>query len=177
MNATIARPTFDVPLAQSVATAAKDLLEGAGHVAVGSGDASLMEGDAAEKALNALLRRGGGSSRIDLIVLLQASPEVAFSLRVPAQAGADHHRPPAQTGAGSGSRRLSQLVIDGEMVCAPMSFGGTSGVARFDRPAPQVLDTIMGHGLEHHFNITNGDVQDELRMFARWVGLPVLALT
>ena len=71
-----------------------------------------------------------------------------------------------------------QLVIGGgEMVRAPKSFGGTSGVVRFDRPVPQVLDTIMDHGLEHHFNITYGDVQDELRMFARWAGLPVLELT
>ncbi len=71
-----------------------------------------------------------------------------------------------------------QLVIGGgEMVRAPKSFGGTSGVVRFDRPVPQVLDAIMGHGLEHHFNITYGDVEEELRMFAKWAGLPVLALT
>ncbi len=71
-----------------------------------------------------------------------------------------------------------QLVIGGgEMVRAPKSFTGTSGVIRFDRPAPEVFDTIMRAGLEHHFSITYGDYRDELRGFARLARLPVLELT
>jgi L-fucose isomerase-like protein len=79
-----------------------------------------------------------------------------------------HHTP----GAGY------QLVIGGgEMISAPPSFSGTSGVIRFDRPALQVFDTVMSEGLEHHFCIVYGDHQEALRTFARLAGLPVLALT
>lgn len=71
-----------------------------------------------------------------------------------------------------------QLVIGGgEMVRAPKSFSGTSGVVRFDRPATAVLDTVMQQGLEHHFCLTYGDYRTELRTFARLVGLPILELT
>ena len=71
-----------------------------------------------------------------------------------------------------------QLVIGGgEMVRAPLSFSGTNGVLRFDRPAADVLDTVMRQGLEHHFCITYGDYRAELRTFAGLVGLPILELT
>lgn len=71
-----------------------------------------------------------------------------------------------------------QLVIGGgEMVRAPKSFSGTSGVVRFDQPAATVFDTVMQQGLEHHFSITYGDYRAELRTFARLVGLPILELT
>jgi L-fucose isomerase-like protein len=70
-----------------------------------------------------------------------------------------------------------QLVIGGgEMVRAPASFGGTSGVIRFDRSAAEVLDTIMRHGLEHHVCLTYGDYRAELRMAAHRLDLPVLEL-
>jgi L-fucose isomerase-like protein len=71
-----------------------------------------------------------------------------------------------------------RLVIGGgEMLRAPKSFGGTSGVIRFDSPASEVLDVVMNRGLEHHFNITYGDVREELRVFADLVGLEVIELT
>ncbi|MEZ4863953.1 MAG: hypothetical protein R3C14_21720 [Caldilineaceae bacterium] len=71
-----------------------------------------------------------------------------------------------------------QLVIGGgEMVRAPKSFSGSSGVLRFDQPATTVFDRIMRHGLEHHFNITYGDYRTELRTFAALVGVSVLELT
>ncbi len=68
------------------------------------------------------------------------------------------------------------VVGGGEMVRAPMSFTGTSGVIRFDRPVPEVLDTVMREGLEHHFCIAYGDHREALRALARTVGLPVLDL-
>jgi L-fucose isomerase-like protein len=71
-----------------------------------------------------------------------------------------------------------ELVVGGgEMLRAPRSFGGTSGVIRFDRPAAQVLDTIMRRGLEHHLCLVYGDVRAELAAFAQLVGLPLLELT
>jgi L-fucose isomerase-like protein len=81
-----------------------------------------------------------------------------------------HHTPVGEGGY--------QLVIGGgEMVRAPKSFGGTSGVVRFDRPAREVFDTVMAAGLEHHFCIVYGDYREELRAFARLADLPVLELT
>src|SRR5690606_10780044 len=51
-----------------------------------------------------------------------------------------------------------RLVIGGgNMISAPPSFSGTSGVIRFDRPALAVFDTVMAEGLEHHFCIVYGD--------------------
>ena len=71
-----------------------------------------------------------------------------------------------------------QLVIGGgEMIRAPKSYGGTSGVVRFDRPAVDVFDTVMRKGLEHHFCITYGDHRAALHTFAQLVGLPTLDLT
>jgi L-fucose isomerase-like protein len=71
-----------------------------------------------------------------------------------------------------------QLIIGGgEMVRAPQSYSGTSGVVRFDQPAAVVLDRVMRHGLEHHFCITYGDFAEELRLFAELVGIPTFALT
>ncbi|MBX2997765.1 MAG: L-fucose/L-arabinose isomerase family protein [Caldilineaceae bacterium] len=71
-----------------------------------------------------------------------------------------------------------QLVIGGgEMIAAPPSFSGTSGVVRFDRPVLQVLDTIMAEGLEHHLCLVYGDYRSALRAFARLADLPVLDLT
>ena len=82
-----------------------------------------------------------------------------------------------RTGQGSGSAAYRLVIGGGEMVRAPKSFGGTSGVIRFDAPATTVLDRIMAHGLEHHLNITYGDVRESLRAFARLVGLTTIELT
>ena len=70
------------------------------------------------------------------------------------------------------------LVIGaGEMLRAPLSFAGTSGVLRFDRPAADVLGTIMGEGLDHHIALTYGDYVAELLALAKLLELPVLRLT
>lgn len=69
------------------------------------------------------------------------------------------------------------VVGGGEMLRAPISFSGTSGVLRFDRPSQEVLDTIMAEGLDHHISLTYGDHMDALLALARMLGLPVLRLT
>ncbi|MBK8047464.1 MAG: fucose isomerase [Anaerolineales bacterium] len=71
-----------------------------------------------------------------------------------------------------------QLAIGGgDMVQAPISYSGTSGVIHFDRPAIEVFDRMMRAGLEHHVSITYGDFCEELRNFARLSGIQVLELT
>ena len=72
--------------------------------------------------------------------------------------------------------RLTLVVGGGEMLSAPKSFSGTSGVVRFDEPAAQVLDTILGEGLEHHLAITYGDYVPAIIALAELLDLPVLNL-
>ncbi len=69
------------------------------------------------------------------------------------------------------------VVGAGEMLRAPLSFSGTSGVLRFDRPAAEVLATIMDEGLDHHIALTYGDYVAELLALAKLLALPVLRLT
>jgi L-fucose isomerase-like protein len=69
------------------------------------------------------------------------------------------------------------VIAGGEMLSAPMSFTGTSGVLRFDRPADDVMDSIMQKGLEHHISLTYGDHQVELEQIANWLDIPVFELT
>lgn len=77
--------------------------------------------------------------------------------------------------AGRNGYRL--VVGGGEMLRAPRSFSGTAGVVRFDRPAAEVLDTVMREGLEHHLCLVYGDYRAELRALASLVGLAVLELS
>jgi L-fucose isomerase-like protein len=80
----------------------------------------------------------------------------------------------ARLSEATGSYRL--VVGSGEMLRAPISFTGTSGVLRFDRPAAEVLDTFLGEGLEHHVSLTYGDYVPTLLALARMLGLPILRL-
>ncbi|MGQ9888801.1 MAG: L-fucose/L-arabinose isomerase family protein [Aggregatilineales bacterium] len=74
------------------------------------------------------------------------------------------------------TRTLRLVVGRGEMLRAPMSFSGTSGVVRFERPAATILDTILSEGLEHHIALTYGDHIDALLALADLLNLPVLRL-
>ena len=80
----------------------------------------------------------------------------------------------ARLSQASGSFRL--VVGGGEMIQAPPSFSGTSGVLRFERPARDVLDTILSEGLEHHLSITYGDYVPALTALAKMLNIPVLHL-
>jgi L-fucose isomerase-like protein len=78
----------------------------------------------------------------------------------------------------SQSRGLLRLVVaGGEMLKAPQSFSGTSGVLRFDRPAGDVLDSILEEGIEHHYSLAYGDCRSVLRAIAEKLSLPLLELT
>lgn len=74
----------------------------------------------------------------------------------------------------SGEYRL--VVGSGQVLRAPKSFSGTSGLIQFDSPASEVLDVIIGEGLEHHISITYGDHIPALLAFANLLDLPVLYL-
>ena len=71
-----------------------------------------------------------------------------------------------------------RMVLGGaEVLRAPPSFSGTSGVARFDKPASDVLDRIMREGLEHHTALVYGEHRPALRRLAGMLDLPVIELT
>ncbi len=73
--------------------------------------------------------------------------------------------------------QLRLVVGGGEVLKRPISFSGTSGVVRFDRPARQVMDAVIGEGLEHHMSLAYGDHRPALRRLARMLDIPVLELT
>lgn len=81
----------------------------------------------------------------------------------------------ARLSEATGSYRL--VIGGGEVVRAPVSFSGTSGVVRFDRPASEVLDTILGEGLEHHLALVYGDWIRPLTALAKLLDMPVLHLS
>jgi L-fucose isomerase-like protein len=79
--------------------------------------------------------------------------------------------------------RLSQarndphlLVTGGEVVRAPLSFTGTSGVVRFDGAMPDALHGLIGGGYEHHVAMVYGDHAGAVAALGRKLGLPVRAL-
>lgn len=80
----------------------------------------------------------------------------------------------ARLSEATGGFRL--VIGGGEVIRAPISFSGTSGVVRFDGAAQKILDTILGEGLEHHLALTYGDHVDALIAFARMENIPVLHL-
>jgi L-fucose isomerase-like protein len=70
-----------------------------------------------------------------------------------------------------------RLVIgSGEVITAPPSFSGTSGVIRFDRPAKDMLDLLIREGLEHHVALAYGNHVSVLETLARQLDLPILYL-
>ena len=60
----------------------------------------------------------------------------------------------------------------------PCVFGAEAAAQRyFDKPAADVLATIMAEGLEHHYGLVYGEFEEELlALAARW-NLPVVNLT
>ncbi len=65
----------------------------------------------------------------------------------------------------------------GEVIRAPMSYTGTSGVVRFEKPAGEVFSAIMEKKLEHHYSIVYGDYESELRTIGRLLDIPVEKIT
>ncbi len=80
----------------------------------------------------------------------------------------------ARLSEATGGYRL--VIGKAEMLPAPISFSGTSGVLRFARPAHEILDTVMAEGLEHHVSLTYGDHVAALLALANMLDLPVLRL-
>jgi L-fucose isomerase-like protein len=80
----------------------------------------------------------------------------------------------ARLSEASGEYRM--LIGRGQIIRAPKSFSGTSGLLQFDRPAREILDGILEKGLEHHISLTYGDHTHELLLLAELLDIPVLQL-
>lgn len=72
--------------------------------------------------------------------------------------------------------RAAMILAGGEIVRAPMSFTGTSGVVRFDRDVADVTEAMMEFGLEHHVALVYGEHRGALRALGEEMGLPVIEL-
>lgn len=68
------------------------------------------------------------------------------------------------------------VLAKAEVLRRPLAFSGTAGVVRFERSAGEVMNDIIGTGLEHHFVLAYGDHRRALRGVAEELGLPVLEL-
>lgn len=71
---------------------------------------------------------------------------------------------------------VSLYIGGGEMVRAPKSFTGTSGVLRFDTPAGEVAARMMDENIEHHVAIVYGDYRAPLFALGEKLGIPVKEL-
>jgi L-fucose isomerase-like protein len=74
------------------------------------------------------------------------------------------------------NRDLELVTGTAEVLRAPLSFSGTSGVVRFDRPAGDVLDALLARGLEHHLALTYGNHVAVLKKLAQLAEIPTLEL-
>lgn len=70
----------------------------------------------------------------------------------------------------------SLVIGEGEIIRAPKSFSGTSGLLKFDQPALNVLNQILEQGLEHHISMTYGNYRKELEVFSAMFDLPVVQI-
>jgi L-fucose isomerase-like protein len=78
------------------------------------------------------------------------------------------------TQAGNKTR---MIVGGGEVVRAPLSFTGTSGVVRFDNGTENAMRGLLDHTLEHHLAIVYGDQRGAVVAVGRQLGLDVVALS
>lgn len=80
----------------------------------------------------------------------------------------------ARISQATGSLRL--VLGNGEMLAIPRPFRGTSGTLKLDFPARKFLDMLLHEGLEHHISLVYGNYTNILKVFAKLVGIPVLAI-
>lgn len=75
------------------------------------------------------------------------------------------------------ARNTTRMVVGGgEVIRAPLSFTGTSGVVRFDHGTETAMRGLLDHGLEHHLAIVYGDHLGAVRACGRQLGLDVVEL-
>ncbi|TVR26167.1 MAG: hypothetical protein EA389_06845 [Ilumatobacter sp.] len=71
---------------------------------------------------------------------------------------------------------MALVIGAGEVLDADAALQGTSAVVRFDHPAVEVLDRVLGDGLDHHLSMAYGDLRPELEALAGEWGIGVIDL-
>lgn len=71
---------------------------------------------------------------------------------------------------------LALVIGSGEVLDIDPDLHGTSAVVRFDRPVAEVLDRVLGDGLDHHVSLVYGDVAEALEALAAEWGIGVIDL-
>jgi hypothetical protein len=74
------------------------------------------------------------------------------------------------------SGELVLVIGGGTALDTDRHLRGTSAVVRFDHPVTEVVDRVLGDGLDHHVSIVYGDVRDELEGIAAEWGIGVIDL-
>jgi L-fucose isomerase-like protein len=72
--------------------------------------------------------------------------------------------------------RLRLVLGRGRILERPRPYAGTCGVVRTDTSAHDVIDTLIGEGLDHHYGITHGDVVGPMTALADLLGIEVVSL-
>jgi L-fucose isomerase-like protein len=74
------------------------------------------------------------------------------------------------------SGEMALVIGRGEVLDTDAALHGTSAVVRFDHPVGEVLDRVIGDGLDHHLSMAYGHLTDELEALAAAWGVGVIDL-
>ena len=83
----------------------------------------------------------------------------------------------SQAAPSSDGTGMIMVIGGGEVLARPRPFSGTCGVVRWDRPAAEVVDTVLRRGLEHHLCVVYGDHRGVLAALGAELGIEVVDLT
>ncbi|MGN0870776.1 MAG: L-fucose/L-arabinose isomerase family protein [Victivallales bacterium] len=66
------------------------------------------------------------------------------------------------------------FVASGTALDTDQILRGNPLKVKFDRQVSEMVDTVIGNGIEHHYVVVHGDIADKLKLFAGWMDIEVL---
>jgi len=66
------------------------------------------------------------------------------------------------------------FVASGTALDTDQILRGNPLKVKFDRQVSEMVDTVIGNGIEHHYVVVHGDITDKLKQFAEWMDIEVL---
>ncbi len=72
--------------------------------------------------------------------------------------------------------KLRMLIASGTAIDTEPFIRGNPLEIRFDGKVPELVDTIMRKGFEHHYSVIHADVKDALIQFCEWMNIEVVAV-
>lgn len=67
--------------------------------------------------------------------------------------------------------KLRMLIAPGEAIDTDPFIRGNPLTIRFDGQVPELIDTVMRRGFEHHYAVIHADVKAALIQFCEWLGI------